>query len=87
MTEPFQAGIERLREVAEKKRTAVLCAEAVWWRCHRGLIADYFKANRGKVLHILSSGKTEEHPFTDAARIVDEKLSYASPESESTFAF
>jgi len=87
MTAPFQKGIERLQAVARKQRTAILCAEAVWWRCHRGLVADYFKANGKKVLHILPSGKTEEHPFTGAARIVEGKLSYAAVESEGTFAF
>ena len=87
MTPAFQNGIERLQATAREKRTAVLCAEAVWWRCHRGLIADYFKAHGQKVLHILSSGKTEEHPFTGAARIVQGKLSYSATESERTFAF
>lgn len=87
MTAPFQEGIERLKAFARKKRTAILCAEALWWRCHRGLIADYFKAHGHKVLHILSSGKVEEHPFTGAARMVAGNLSYSAPESEQTFAF
>ena len=87
MTPAFQEGIDRLEAMARKYRTAVLCAEAVWWRCHRGLIADCFKAHGQKVLHILSSGKTEEHPFTGAARIVQGKLYYSAPESERTFAF
>src|SRR4051812_11588665 len=39
MSEPFQAGFERLLELASKQRTAIMCAEALWWRCHRGLIA------------------------------------------------
>ena len=87
MSSTFQNGIQRLQAIAEKKRTAVLCAEALWWRCHRGLIADYFKAHGAKVLHILSSAKVEEHPFTGAARLVDGKLSYSLPETEPTFAF
>jgi uncharacterized protein (DUF488 family) len=53
-----------------------MCAEAVWWRCHRSLIADYFKARGTEMLHILGANKVEPHPFTSAARIVNGELSY-----------
>ncbi|HKO97794.1 MAG TPA: DUF488 domain-containing protein [Pyrinomonadaceae bacterium] len=76
-TETFRQGIERLLEVAASKRTTVMCAEAVWWRCHRSLIADYLKAKGVEVVHILSNSKTEVHPYTSVARIIDGKLSYA----------
>ena len=77
-TEQFQKGVARLLEVAaEAGPTAIMCAEAVWWRCHRSLVADYLKARGGEVLHILAANKVELHPFTPAARIVDGKLSYA----------
>jgi uncharacterized protein (DUF488 family) len=56
---------------------AIMCAEAVWWRCHRSLIADYLKARGVEVLHILSANKVEPHPYTSAARIVNGELSYA----------
>jgi uncharacterized protein (DUF488 family) len=56
--------------------TAIMCAEAVWWRCHRSLIADYLKARGVEVLHILSANKIEAHPYTSAARIVNGELSY-----------
>jgi uncharacterized protein (DUF488 family) len=80
-TEQFQRGIERLLDVAaESGATAIMCAEAVWWRCHRSLIADYLKARGLEVMHILGAKKVESHPYTSAARIVDGKLSY-SPES------
>ena len=75
-TAEFQQGIEELLELAQKQSTAVMCAEAVWWRCHRSLISDYLKAAGVKVLHILGEKKTEEHPYTPVARIVDGKLSY-----------
>ena len=75
-SETFRTGVEELLEVAAKERTAVMCAEAVWWRCHRSLIADYLKAEGHTVLHIIDQNKTEEHPFTSAARIVEGKLSY-----------
>jgi len=75
-TEGFQKGIARLLEVAREERTAIMCAEAVWWRCHRSLISDYLKANEVEVTHIMAAGKSEPHPFTSAASLVDGKLSY-----------
>jgi uncharacterized protein (DUF488 family) len=80
-TEQFQKGIERLLDVAAKAGpTAIMCAEAVWWRCHRSLIADYLKARGVEVLHVLGSNKVEPHPYTSAARIVNGELRY-SPDS------
>ena len=72
----FGEGIDRLLGLATKTRTAVMCAEAVWWKCHRSLIADYLKARGVTVIHILGEGKSEEHPFTSAARIINGELSY-----------
>jgi uncharacterized protein (DUF488 family) len=62
-------------------RTAIMCAEAVWWRCHRALISDYLKAQGTEVMHILGANKTEPHPYTSAGRIVNGKLSYAAADS------
>jgi uncharacterized protein (DUF488 family) len=67
-TKSFAEGIDCLIELARRKRTAIMCAEAVWWRCHRSLIADYLKARGDQVLHIESATKAEKHPFTSAAR-------------------
>jgi uncharacterized protein (DUF488 family) len=75
-TSEFLAGISRLLDLARTRRTAIMCAEAVWWRCHRSLISDYLKANGVRVMHIMAAGKSEEHPFTSAARIVNGELSY-----------
>jgi len=55
---------------------AIMCAEAVWWRCHRSLIADYLKARGVEVLHVLGANKVDPHPYTPAARIVNGELSY-----------
>jgi uncharacterized protein (DUF488 family) len=55
-----------------------MCAEAVWWRCHRGLIADAFRWLDFEVVHILGPGSTGSHPYTPAARIVDGRLSYSA---------
>jgi len=60
---------------------AIMCAEAVWWRCHRALISDYLKAQGVEVMHIVDANKTEPHPYTSAARMVNGELSYAASES------
>jgi uncharacterized protein (DUF488 family) len=76
-TEQFRKGIERLLEISrEAGPTAIMCAEAVWWRCHRSLISDYLKARGVEVLHILGANKVDLHPYTSAARIVNGELSY-----------
>lgn len=75
-SEEFQKGIEGLLELAQTKRTAVMCAEALWWRCHRSLIADFLKAKGVDVIHIIDGRKTESHPYTSAARIVEGQLTY-----------
>ena len=75
-SEEFKQGIEKLLELAREKRTGFMCAEALWWRCHRSLIADFLKAKGYEVIHILDAKHTEAHPYTSAARIVDGQLSY-----------
>src|SRR5258707_9463589 len=75
-TDAFRQGIARLLNVARACPTVVMCAEAVWWRCHRSLISDYLKASGVEVTHIIAAGKSEPHPFTSAARIVNGELSY-----------
>jgi uncharacterized protein (DUF488 family) len=75
-SEEFKEGIRDLIAIARKDSTAIMCAESLWWRCHRSLIADYLKAGGVTVVHILDEKKTEMHPFTSAARIVDGELSY-----------
>jgi uncharacterized protein (DUF488 family) len=78
-TEGFREGVNRLVDLASKVGpTALMCAEAVWWRCHRALISDFLKARGIEMTHILDAKKTEPHPFTSAARIVNGDLSYAS---------
>ncbi|HSU24752.1 MAG TPA: DUF488 domain-containing protein, partial [Pyrinomonadaceae bacterium] len=57
-TDAFREGVARLWKMACHERTAVMCAEAVWWRCHRALIADYLKSRGAAVHHIISLKKT-----------------------------
>ena len=75
-TPEFAAGAERLAAIARGDRVAVMCAEAVWWRCHRSLIADCFKAHGWEVLHVLGPGEPRVHPYTSVARVVDGELTY-----------
>jgi uncharacterized protein (DUF488 family) len=56
-TEDFKNVIDQLQKLAEKKSTAYMCSEAVWWRCHRALISDYLKSIGWTVMHIMSKGK------------------------------
>ncbi len=78
-TAEFRKGVERLVDLArEAGPAAIMCAESVWWRCHRALISDFLKARGVDVIHIVDAKKTEPHPFTSAARIVNGKLSYAT---------
>jgi uncharacterized protein (DUF488 family) len=76
-TAEFQLGIERLMEIARLKRAAIMCAEALWWRCHRSLISDFLKVRGVEVIHILDTTHDQPHPFTSAARIINGELSYA----------
>ena len=75
-TQPFCEGIRELETLASGQRTAYMCSEAVWWSCHRALVSDYLKVKGWTVIHILSEGKEQEHPFTKAARITDKGLTY-----------
>ena len=77
-TPEFASGLERLSGAARQGRTAIMCSEAVWWRCHRALIADALKARGARVLHVLGEGRVIEHPYTSAARIVGSQLVYGS---------
>ena len=82
-TPEFVGGLARLEQATEKRgAVAIMCAEAVWWRCHRSLIADYLKARGTEVIHIINANKTEPHPFTSAARIVNGRLDYTGQDPE-----
>jgi uncharacterized protein (DUF488 family) len=76
-TAEARAALDRLLALARTHRTAVMCAEALWWRCHRSLIADYFTAAGHAVLHIGSDGGAVPHSYTAPARIIEGRLSYA----------
>lgn len=79
-TAPYRAARAQLAALATEGRTSVMCAEALWWQCHRSLISDDFKAEGWTVLHIQTSGGAKEHPYTGAARVVDGRLDYSAPQ-------
>ena len=61
-TPEFADAVTRLADVAGRERVAIMCAEAVWWRCHRSMIADWFTANGWRVMHITSFVAPRPHP-------------------------
>jgi uncharacterized protein (DUF488 family) len=77
-TEAFQLASVRLQELARAKRTAYLCAEHAWQQCHRGLISDTLMVQGWEVVHIVGPARTQVHPYTGAASIVEGKLDYAA---------
>lgn len=69
MSEEFTSGLARLRELGHAKRSAIMCAEAVWWRCHRRIITDYLLAAGEEVFHILGRNHVERAQMTPAANL------------------
>ncbi|MFC0677683.1 DUF488 family protein [Lysobacter korlensis] len=78
-TPAYARARARLAALASAQPVAVMCAEGAWRQCHRSLISDDFKAAGWTVLHIAAPGQAEEHPYTDAARIENGRLTYAPP--------
>ncbi len=75
-TPEFQTGLAELKTVAEKKTVAIMCAEAVPWRCHRSLIADALITQGWQVLHIQSRKTAQPHELTPFLKVQDGKLTY-----------
>jgi uncharacterized protein (DUF488 family) len=67
LTDPFESGYARLLELAEERRVAMMCAEAVWWRCHRRIVSDYLLARGNEVLHIISAAEPKPAVLTPGA--------------------
>ena len=76
LSQAFGEGLESLIEAGRRQRCAVMCAEAVWWRCHRRLIADNLLARGATVLHIMGSGRLEPAQLTPGARVIDGTVVY-----------
>jgi len=76
LTPEFRQGIERLLSLGEGRRTALMCAERFWWRCHRRLISDFLVVLGKRVIHILGPGKAVEHRLPPFARVKGGRLVY-----------
>src|SRR3989454_7731702 len=72
----FSTALDRLIAVAADGRTAIMCAEAVPWKCHRSLLSDALVTRGVRVIHILTSGKTQDHRLTPFARIHRSRVTY-----------
>jgi uncharacterized protein (DUF488 family) len=76
-TEAFRVGLEELEALASTKRCAIMCAEALWWRCHRRIIADYLLVHGFPVAHIMGPGKSVPAKVTPGAEVLpDGRLVY-----------
>lgn len=80
-TDDFKNAVNELEEIASQSITAIMCSEAVWWRCHRSMISDYLKAKEWTVLHIMALNKADEHPYTQPAQVIGENVFYCDLDS------
>jgi uncharacterized protein (DUF488 family) len=76
LTAEFEAGIHELLGIAREKKVAIMCAERVYFRCHRMLVSDYLTAHGNEVLHIDDEKPARAHKLMPEARLVDEHLIY-----------
>ena len=76
LSEEFRTGLQKLLELAGERRCAIMCAEAVWWRCHRRIIADYLLRDGREVLHLMGSSRADPARMTEAAVTAEDGLYY-----------
>ena len=81
-TGEFAAALERLEGLARARPTAVMCAEAQWWRCHRRLLSDALLVAGLEVLHIDARGATTPHELTEFAVVEDGRIGYPPAQAE-----
>ncbi|MFL9815185.1 DUF488 domain-containing protein [Stutzerimonas sp. VN223-3] len=75
-TDEFASGLQRLLLLAAEQPTAMMCAEVLWWRCHRSMVSDVLKLRGIEVLHIQDEQRLTLHPYTSPARLEDGELTY-----------
>jgi uncharacterized protein (DUF488 family) len=71
LTEPFRAGLLQLISLGRERRCAMMCSEAVWWRCHRRIVADYLIARGETVFHLMGESRIEAAKLTEGAQVRD----------------
>ena len=80
-TPAFARGLAELERLAAERPAAIMCAEAVWWRCHRRLVADYMLAHGWDVVHLMGPGQRQEGVLTSGAiPLPDGTVAYPGPE-------
>lgn len=75
-TDGFQQGVAKLLAIAGNRRTAIMCAEGIYWQCHRRLVCDYLLAIGVSVHHIFPNGELKPHMLTTGAKVVDGQATY-----------
>ena len=84
-TEEFRAALARLERLADERTTAIMCAEAVWWRCHRRLVTDYMLARGWDVTHLLAPGQQQAGVLTPGAVVHgDGTIEYPASEGQAS---
>ena len=76
LSDEFDAALAKLLELSRTRRCAIMCAEAVWWRCHRRIIADYLLARGETVLHLMGSDRLDPARLTPGAKVDAGKVTY-----------
>ena len=76
----FAEGLDELERMADERPSAIMCSEAVWWRCHRRIIADYLLLRGRGVFHLMGGGRIEPARMTPAAKERNGRLVYPAPE-------
>jgi uncharacterized protein (DUF488 family) len=79
MSAEFDVGLRQLLKLSENSSCVLMCAEAVWWRCHRRIIADYLMLHGRVVLHLMEKGRVEPASMTPAALVQGKVLAYPQP--------
>jgi len=83
-TEEFHAALRWLVAGSQETPTAIMCAESLWWNCHRRMIADALTVNGIHVIHLMSGGRRQPHPLHPNARVVGTRLIYDVESPEQT---
>ena len=81
-SDEFRGGLARLEELARARTTAVMCAEALWWRCHRRLLSDTLLIRGFEVIHIDARGGSASHELTPFALVENDQLAYPPAQAE-----
>jgi len=76
LSDEYRAGLAQLQDVSRDRRTAIMCAESVWWRCHRRIVADYLLDSGREVFHLMGDSRVDPAKMTPAAERHPDGLHY-----------